>query len=60
MKLANEQIRRKAREENVPHWKIAERLGVCDTTFCKWMRTEMPKEKREKILAIISEIAAEG
>lgn len=54
--MANEQIRRIAAEKGVPHWKIADRLGVVDTTFCKWLRKELPKEKRDRVLEIISDL----
>lgn len=58
--MANERIRQKARLTNVPHWKIAEKMGICDTTFCKRMRKEMPNEEQERILLLIDELVLEG
>lgn len=38
------------------NWVIAEKLGIHENTFYRWMRAEMSEEKKEKVLAVISEI----
>ena len=51
--LANNDIRMKARGLGVPLWAICKELGVSEPTLTRWMRTELPQEKRERINAII-------
>jgi PP-loop superfamily ATP-utilizing enzyme len=43
----------------IPMWLCAEKLCVSENTFIKWMRTELGPEKKEKIMAAITEIKAE-
>lgn len=41
-------------------WQIAQRLGVHENTFYRWMRTEMTGEKKEKVMAAIAELKQES
>lgn len=49
----NIEIRNAIFTNNIKKWEIASKLGVTDSTFSRMLRTEMPKEKKEKILDII-------
>ncbi|MCM1543806.1 MAG: hypothetical protein NC110_00760 [Ruminococcus sp.] len=55
--MANKDIRAKAKEKGVYLWKIADILGVCDMTFTRKMRHELPEDEKAKIFAIIDELA---
>ena len=57
--MENSQIRNRARETGVKLWEIADRYGVNDGNFSRKLRRELPVEERERILAIIDQIAAE-
>lgn len=58
--LPNADIRRAARMADVAQWEICERLGISEPTLTRWLRTELPEEKRQRILAVIDEISKEG
>lgn len=57
--MANLEIRNRAKEAKVKLWEIAERLSLQDSNFSKKLRRELPEEERDRILAIIDQIAAE-
>jgi len=57
--MENSKIRNRAKEAGVKLWEIADRYGVNDGNFSRKLRRELPDEDRDRILAIIDEIAAE-
>ncbi len=59
MSKANKEIRLKAFEAGIPHWKIAERLGMKGSNFCVMLRQELTEEKKNEILRIIDELKGE-
>ena len=59
MNRANSDIRTAAKNANIPLWKIADRYGVNDGNFTRLMRKELSQEKKDRIFAIIKEIATE-
>ena len=46
-----------ARIADVKHWQIAEKLGVSEITFSRWLRKELSADKKEKIKQAIKEVA---
>ena len=60
MKKANLDIRTKAKECGVYLWQIADAIGIQESRFCKLMRSELPLDEKQKILAAIEELAKEG
>lgn len=56
MTKANSDIRMAADQSGIKLWQIASRLGVTDTTLCKWMRKELPEDKKEQIFNVIREL----
>ncbi len=56
--MQNNDIRRAAAASGIHLWQIADACGMADTTFSKMLRRELPAEKKQKILAIINEIAS--
>lgn len=55
----NQDIKIRASEANVKLWKIAEALGIADTTFSKRLRKDLPQEEKERIFSIIKELSQE-
>lgn len=55
----NIEIRNAIFSNNIKKWEIANKLGVTDSTFSRMLRTELSKEKKEKILEIIKNFGKE-
>jgi len=50
----NIEIRNAIFSNNIKKWKIANKLGVTDSTFSRMLRNEISNEKKEEILKIIN------
>lgn len=59
MKKANAELRAELRAANIPFWAIAEKLGVCENTIIRRMRTELSNEHKQAIKQAIAELKAE-
>lgn len=57
MKKANQDIRDYAAQKGVYFWEIAMKLGVSEQTITRWMRVELPADKRREIEQVINDIA---
>jgi hypothetical protein len=57
--MNNTDIRDYAKKNNVPLWRIAEKLGINDGNFSRKLRNEFSDEMKAKIFGIIDELAAE-
>ena len=53
--MANLEIRQLIREKRLKHYEVAAALGIAETTFCRWLRTELPEEWKIKIKEVINE-----
>lgn len=58
--MHNFEIRVKAMRLGVRLYQIAEACGLRENNFSRKLRHELPDNEKEKILAIIDEIAAGG
>jgi predicted XRE-type DNA-binding protein len=54
--VKNIEIRNLIKQKRLKHYEVAEQLGISEYTFCKWMRTEMTAERKEKVLQAIESI----
>lgn len=50
----NQEIKKIMKEHKVKQWQIAERLGVSEFTFCRWMRHELPEDKKRLVLEAVN------
>ena len=57
--MKNQEIRRAAAGAGIKLWQIAEALGIADCSLSRKLRRELPAEERERIFAIIRELAQE-
>lgn len=53
----NLDVRQQADRSAVLLWQIAEGLGITDATFSRWLRKELPPERKREIFDIINQIA---
>ena len=51
--MANEDIRNAIMKKRLRFWEVAQALGVSAETLSRWLRVEMPEDKREKILNVV-------
>ncbi|MBE6122516.1 MAG: hypothetical protein E7190_07360 [Erysipelotrichaceae bacterium] len=56
---ANEDIRRFIRAHDVKTYEVARHLGVHENTLLRWLRDELPEDKREAIKTAVAELAEE-
>jgi len=57
--MCNQDIRHAAAESIVRLWRIADALGITDSSFSRKLRKELPQEEKEKIFSIIRELSQE-
>lgn len=58
MKKRNKDIRAAARQNKVYLYEIADVLGVSEPTFIRWLRKELPDQKKADVMAAINLIVA--
>lgn len=46
----NQDIRAAISSAGLKQWEAAELLGICEGTFSRWLRRELPAEKKKMIL----------
>ncbi|WP_223596692.1 hypothetical protein [Neobacillus bataviensis] len=46
-------------KKHIPNWLIAEKLGIHENTFYRWMRLEMTESMRSQVIAAIDEVKKE-
>ncbi|WP_045520327.1 hypothetical protein [Neobacillus niacini] len=44
---------------NVPDWAVAEKLGISENSFYRWIRKEIPDKKKAMIMQAIREVQKE-
>mgnify|MGYP000906743891 CR=1 FL=1 len=55
--MFNIDIRETAKKANVKLWRVAEAMGTSDSGLSRKLRHELPEEEKNKIHAIIKELA---
>lgn len=51
--MENTDVRYEIMKSGLKNYQVATMLGVSETTFSKWLRNELPAEKKKKILEIL-------
>lgn len=54
--MSNKEIKELLHRENIYMWQVAKKLGVHETTFCKWFRGELSQEQAQRVLSAVEEI----
>ena len=55
--MHNQEIRAAAKSAEIKLWKIADALGMTDSTFSRKLRHELPEDEKAHIMAIIHQLA---
>ena len=55
-KEMNKDIRAAINKKRLRHYEVAAKCGVNCYTFSKWLQTEMPEEKKKRVLKAIEEV----
>lgn len=57
--MSNTELKQEMRAAGVWQWQIADELGVCEMTLIRWLRHELPEEKKAHIRSIIAKLKEE-
>ena len=57
-KINNMDIKLRAAGSGIPLWKIAEELGIADSSLSRKLRKELPEAEKQRIFDIIERLAA--
>ena len=57
--MCNQDIRQTATEARVKLWRVADALGITDSSFSRKLRKELPQDEKEKIFSIIQNLSQE-
>ena len=49
----NVEIRTEIQKRGLRYWQVADLLGIGETTLSRWLRKELPEEKKNLILEVI-------
>ena len=52
--MANKEIREEIKNSGFFKWQIADKIGICEMSLIRWLRTELTEERKERIRAAIS------
>lgn len=56
---SNERVRNELMLRRVRNWELANRLGINEATLSRRLRTELPEEEQDRLIAIIQDIQKE-
>lgn len=57
--MSNQEIRNAAGGKGLGLWQVADALGMNESAFSRKLRKELPQDEKEKILAVIDDLAKE-
>lgn len=55
--MHNAEIRELMRKKRVRQYEVGSAMGISESKFSRMLRVELPEAEKEKIIAIINEIA---
>lgn len=56
--MANAEIRTLIFEHRLKHYEVASRMHISESTFSRWLRKELPLEKKQEVLKAINDLIA--
>lgn len=56
--MKNREIRDKVSANGMRLWELADELGIADTTLSRWLRHELPEDRKRLIVETIDKLVA--
>ena len=56
--MHNKDLRDEFRIANVKQWEVAEAMGISEMTLVKWLRRELPEDKKALVRKAVQKLAA--
>nr|DAD98781.1 MAG TPA: DNA-binding transcriptional regulator [Siphoviridae sp. ctINK4] len=57
MMKANQEIRDRISSLRLKNWEVAKEVGVSDSRFSVWLRTELNDERKKRVLKAIESLS---
>ena len=57
--MTSEEIKNEIRRRGLKQWEVAAAVGVGEYTLLRWLRRELPPDKRERVLQAIEQLSKE-
>lgn len=54
--MANEDVKKIIRENDLFHYQVADSLGIQDSAFSRMLRKELSAEKKQEIFAVVERL----
>lgn len=54
--MRNKDLRDEFRIANARQWEVAEAMGISEMTFLKWLRRELPADKKKLVRQAIGKV----
>ena len=58
--MKNVRVREELKKNDMKNWKLAELMGIGETTLCRRLRNELPEEEQNRIIALIRQHSGGG
>ncbi|WP_028518165.1 hypothetical protein [Ruminococcus flavefaciens] len=55
--MKNVEIRSLIKQNRLFYYEVAEKIGIAEATFCKWLRKELTADQKQKVLFAINELS---
>lgn len=55
--MTNQEIKLQMKKDDVRQWEVADKIGVAESTFTRWLRKEVSTEQKTLILQAIRAVA---
>ena len=56
LSTANKQLRKEMQDKHIALWKVADKIGVAESTLCRRMRYELEESDKAEIKKAIEEL----
>ena len=54
---ANQDIRNELKDLKIKQWELAEFMGIGETTMTRWLRRELPNNRKDHIISMAHKLA---
>lgn len=58
--MKNIEIRNLLKKRRIFNYEVAQELGITEFTFCRWLRNEFSKERKELVLEAIKRLTVQS